>query len=95
MVSPEWENDINAYPEKVTQAFATEFRRSRNIASGHVKFERSNLSLTDFYAKNHKYLYMLYYDAKSWWGRQGNDFPDLNEITAFSVLIKDSPPPQP
>jgi hypothetical protein len=91
--APEWENHISAYPEKVPQTFATEFRGFRNIASGNVKYERSNLSLTDFYAKNHEYLYMLYYDAKSWWGRQGDDFPDLQEITAFSVLIKDSPPP--
>jgi hypothetical protein len=32
-----------------------------------------------------------YYDAKSWWGRQGNEFRDLRGITAFSVLVKDDP----
>ena len=26
---------------------------------------------------------------KSWWGRLGSEFPDLNEITSFSVLIKE------
>ena len=26
---------------------------------------------------------------------QGDEFPDLKEITAFSVLVKDDPPPQP
>jgi hypothetical protein len=30
--------------------------------------------------------------AKSWWEREGEAFPDLDEITAFSVLIKDEPP---
>jgi hypothetical protein len=48
--------------------------------------------LSDFYDKNHKYLYLLYYEVKSWWGRQSDEFPDLKEITAFSVLVKDDPP---
>jgi hypothetical protein len=38
---------------------------------------------------------MLYYDAKSWWGRQSDEFPDLKEITAFSVLVKEDPPSPP
>jgi hypothetical protein len=87
--APVWENHISAYPEKISPTFATEFRKVRNIASGHAKFERSNLNLTDFYARNHMYLYMLYYDVRRWWGRQADEFPDLNEITAFSVLVKD------
>jgi hypothetical protein len=92
--APTWENQINYYPERIPSTFATDFRRFRNITSGHVTYERSDLSLTNFYDQSHKYLYMLYYDAKSWWGRQGNEFPDLKEITAFSVLVKDDPPSQ-
>ncbi len=53
-----------------------------------MKFERSDLSLTNFYDQYHKYLYMLYRDVQSWWGRLGDEFPDLNEITRFSVLVK-------
>jgi hypothetical protein len=87
--APSWENHISAYPEKIPPTFAAEFRRVRNIASGHAKFERSNLNLSDFYARNHMYLYILYYDVRNWWGRQTDEFPDLNEITAFSVLVKD------
>jgi hypothetical protein len=86
--APEWENDISAYPEEIPPTFAAEFRRVRNIASGHAKFERSNLNLTDFYDRNHLFLYLLYYEIRNWWGRQADEFPDLNEITAFSVLVK-------
>lgn len=93
--APVWENHISAYPETIPQMFAAEFRRFRNIVSGHVKFERSNLNLSDFYDQNHKFLYMLYRDVQSWWGRLGDEFPDLKEITAFSVLIKNEPPSQP
>jgi hypothetical protein len=92
--APAWENHISYYPEKIPATFAADFRRHRNIVSGHVKFERSNLSLSDFYDQYHKYLYMLYRDVKSWWGRLGDEFPDLKEITAFSVVVKDDPPPQ-
>jgi hypothetical protein len=92
--APAWENHISYYPEKIPPTLATQFRRFRNTISAHVKYERSNLSLTDFYDQNHKYLDLLYYDVKSWWGRLGDEFPDLNEITSFSVLIKKSPPPQ-
>jgi hypothetical protein len=93
--SPSWENNLSYYPEKIPPTFAKEFRQFRNISSGHVKYERSSRSLTKFYHENHKYLYILYHEAKSWWGRQTDEFPDLKEITAFSVLLKDEPPKQP
>ena len=86
--APAWENDISCYPERIPQIFAEDFRRVRNIVTAHVKFERSDLSLTNFYDQYHKYLYMLYRDVQSWWGRLGDEFPDLNEITRFSVLVK-------
>ncbi len=87
--APVWENHISYYPEKIPVTFATEFRQFRNWASAHVNYKRSDLSLTDFYEKNHIYLGLLYFDIKSWWGRLGSEFPDLNEITSFSVLIKE------
>jgi hypothetical protein len=91
--APAWENGISYYPERIPATFGRRFRQLRNIASGHVTDERSNLSMSRFYDQNHKYLYLLYYDAKSWWGRQTDEFPDLNEITAFSVLVEHEPPP--
>lgn len=90
--APVWENHISAYPEKVPPEFAQEFRRLRNTANGHVKHQRAGLSLTDFYEKYHKFLYMLYANSKHMWGTIGDEFPDLGEITAFSVLIRESPP---
>jgi hypothetical protein len=47
---------------------------------------RSKLSLTEFYDKHHKYVYLLYLAAKSWWGREHEEFPDLDEIAAFSIF---------
>jgi hypothetical protein len=34
---------------------------------------------------------MLYRESQNWWGRLDEEFPDLEEITAFSVLIKTDP----
>jgi hypothetical protein len=93
--APPWENHISYYPEKIPQTFARDFCQFRNFASGHVTYKRSDLSLTKFYDHSHKFLYMLYYEAKSWWGRQSEEFPDLKEVTSFSVLVKDEPPTQP
>ena len=86
--APAWENHISAYPESVPPEFAKEFRIFRNKLSGHVKHERSVMSLSDFYEKYHKFLYMLYWNCLGHWGSHRNEeFPDLKEITDFSVLI--------
>jgi hypothetical protein len=86
--APSWENHISAYPERAPPDVATEWRRQRNVISGHVNPERSQLSLTSFYERNHKFVYILYYECKGFWGRPQPEFPDLDEITAFTVLIK-------
>lgn len=93
--APEWENALSALPERIPSTFAEEFRRVRNAVSGHVKFQRSNIDLSDFYHRNHKFLHMLYRDIRDWWGRTGEEFPELNQITAFSVCIKEEPPRRP
>lgn len=86
--APSWENHISTYAESVPVEFAQEFRKFRNKISGHVKYERSTMSLSGFYEKNHKYLYMLYSNCLDHWGsHQNKEFPDLKEITEFSVLI--------
>ncbi|MBD9359625.1 hypothetical protein [Methylomonas fluvii] len=88
--APNWENHISYYPEKIPEAFAEDFRQARNKVSAHVSHHRSDLNLSDFYEKNHMYLGLLYFDIKSWWGRMGDEFPDLKEVTSFSVLIKNT-----
>lgn len=86
--APKWENNLKYYPEQVPVNFAKDFRDYRNKVSGHVAYERaSKLSLSNFYLKYHKYLYLLYQDSKRWWGKQKEDFPNLKEITDFSVVI--------
>jgi hypothetical protein len=86
--APVWENGIGYYPKTVPDTFAAEFRKVRNLALAHVTHKRSSLKMSDFYEQNHKFLYLLYFEAKLWWGRSANDFPDLEEITSFSVLIQ-------
>jgi hypothetical protein len=90
-----WASDLSAYPEQVPPSFAREFRRHRNTVSAHVSHERSRLSLSDFYRDYHLYLYLLYRDCQSWWGLGLGEFPDLKEITDFSVLIKGVAPDEP
>lgn len=85
--APAWENHISAYPQKVPENFARDFRDFRNKLSGHVKHERSSMNLSDFYANYHKYLYMLYWNCLGHWGLRDEEFPDLKEITDFSVLL--------
>jgi hypothetical protein len=86
--APSWVNDINYYDVHVPTDFAKDFREYRNKAVGHVAHERaSKLSLSEFYQKYHKFLYYIYRDSIHWWGKRGEEFPDLKEITEFSVTI--------
>lgn len=71
---------------------AKAFRKARNIAMGHVKHERAGLNLSEFYGKYHKYLVALHRASVTMWGDFGEEFPDLGEVTAFSVLVKSTPP---
>lgn len=87
--APSWANHISCYTETVSPDFAKDFREYRNKTIGHVSHERSSkLSMTEFYLKYHKYLYLLYQDSIYFWRRTGPDFPDLHEITEFSLMLK-------
>jgi hypothetical protein len=80
--------------EKLT-AFGKALRLARNTAMGHVKHERAEPSLSKFYGDSHKYLLALHRGAIRMWGSFGEEFPDLGEVTAFSVLVKnDESPPE-
>ena len=87
--APEWENHISYYSEPVPEEFPREFRNFRNKISGHVSYKRaSELSLTDFYRKYHKYLYLLHHDGRYFWGQKEGEFPNLREITEFSLMLE-------
>jgi hypothetical protein len=88
-IAPAWENDISYFPEKVPAEFPREFRQLRNKIT-HVARDRSSFDLTDFYAKYHKYVHMLYLNCLGHWGLRNKEFPDLKQITQFSVLIRKS-----
>jgi hypothetical protein len=91
--APTWEGALSAYPEKIPAEFARDFRSCRNRALGHVRHERAELSLSDFYDRYHMYLYLLYRDVLGWWGLRDKHFPDLKEITDFTVAVRNQPPP--
>jgi len=86
--APIWENHISYFPEKVPPEFATQFRELRNKAIAHVTHERASIDLSGFYDKYHKYIHMLYWNCRGHWGLRDQAFPDLNEITGFSVLMR-------
>jgi hypothetical protein len=88
--APSWENHISYFPEEIPPSFAREFRRFRNVVAGHVLAERTSLDLSDFYERNHKFLGILYRSARDHWGRIDDNFPDLKQITAFSVMLKEN-----
>jgi hypothetical protein len=88
--APAWENSLSYFPEKVPSEFATKFRQLRNKISAHVTHERATIDLSDFYDRYHKYVHMLYWNCLGHWGLRDKDFPDLKEITKFSVLLKGS-----
>ena len=87
--APAWANHIDCYKVPVPTDFARNFREYRNKIIGHVAHERSSqLSLTEFYRKYHKFLFLLYQDSISFWRNRGNELPDLGEITEFSLLLE-------
>jgi hypothetical protein len=90
---PGWEDALATLPSSVPPEFSMHFREHRNVMSGHVKYERAGLKLIDFYDQYHFYMFLLYRDAYSWWGLKGKELPDLEEITAFSVLVKEKSKP--
>jgi hypothetical protein len=87
--APSWENHISYFPETIPDDFPSEFRKFRNVVSAHVSGERMTLDLTDFYQRNHKFLGIMFQAAGSHWARIDDEFPDLKEITAFTVAVKD------
>ena len=90
--APSWENHISAFPESIPPSLPTEFRRARNIALAHAGIKRPKLNMSDFYDRFHKFLHIFYKDAQSWWGREADEFHDLEEITTFSLMISQKPP---
>lgn len=89
--APSWENHISAFPESIPPTLPEEFRRARNIALAHAGIKRPKLNMSEFYDRYHKFLHIFYKDAQIWWGRETDEFPDLEEITAFSLMISEKP----
>ena len=91
--TPESEGESKSCPEMLPQDFAEKFRKCRNIAYGHVTPDRPRLNLSEFYEKYHTYLCILYQHAREWWGLRSEEFPDLKEITQFSITARNNSAP--
>jgi hypothetical protein len=85
---PGWQSALAGLPASVPADFAAEFRKHRNTMAGHVKYERASLKLSEFFDRFQFFMFILYRDCYSWWGRTGGVIPDLGEITRFSVLVR-------
>lgn len=90
--APAWENSLQSFPESVPMDFPARLRTIRNHTFGHIGKHRHSQDLTEFYREYHKYVYMIYFGCKSWWGRNGRPLPDLGPITSFSIAIRRNPP---
>lgn len=92
--APSWENDISYYQVVVPAEFGSDFRKHRNKVASHTTHERiSRFSLTEFYAKYHRFLMELYQQTGlAWLSHAEKAWPDLGEVTSFSVAIHKSPP---
>lgn len=88
--APAWENSLSAYPEKIPQDFGSTLRRMRNSLSGHVDPERPLKNLSAYFRDHHGFLYLLYRDCMYQWGPKDGEFPNLQEITEFSIQLRDS-----
>jgi len=84
-LAPPWGNRLDSCLEIPPADFATEFRRHRNIAQGHVGPARSLLDLSRFYSLHHPYLAAMLEDASFAWGGHDRPFPDLGAVTAFFI----------
>lgn len=93
-----WENHISVYQKllPIPIDFASNFRQMRNKLGGHVTYQRiQDINLTEFYEKNHLYLYLLYRDCGDWWaGRSEHEFPQLEQVTDFLMTISRKLPEQ-
>jgi hypothetical protein len=86
---PNWENALETLPDTIPQDFPKHFRRYRNTVLGHVKHQRASLSMTEFYHRYHLYMFILYRHCYQHWGpHRQTEFPDLQEITDFSVMVR-------
>lgn len=90
--APVWENALSAFPEHVPLGFGSGLREWRNSISGHVDAERTGKNLSVFYRDFHMFVHMLYRDAMYQWGPEPGEFPNLSEVTAFSVELEETPP---
>lgn len=81
-------------PLPVLIEFAKAFRIARNTSNGHAKHQRYTLSLSDLFKRYHRFLLDMHNAARHMWMQQGDQFPDWGEITAFSVVVKATVPPE-
>ena len=92
--APSWENDISYYQEPVPNSFGSDLRKHRNKTAGHASKDRiTGYSLSQFYRRYHRIVMVLFYENHfTWLSHAEKEWPDLGEVTDFSVAIHKSNP---
>lgn len=89
--APSWENHISAYQVVVPSEFGVQFRKIRN-RTAHASAKRSSpigeLTLMQFYAKYHHFVYLLLYSARSRWSVEDVNAQDWKSIEDFDLVVQ-------
>lgn len=88
-IAPEWANDRSYYEDSCPNDFGRDFRSVRNNVA-HVDYRRvdggNRITLSNFYLNYHKYIMLLYYSGRDWFGIKTYENLDLGDITEFNKL---------
>lgn len=89
--APSWENHISYYQVEVPEEFGSHFRRIRN-RTAHVSFKRvmpsTEISLAEFHARYHMFVYLLYYSAQWIWTTEDIEAQDWKSIEDFDLSVQ-------
>lgn len=90
--APAWENDISYYQVSVPDNFGMHFRRIRN-RHGHVDHKRSSgeeITLSEFFKKYHKFIYLLYSSPAWIWLVKDIENYDFQSIEEFEIAVAEA-----
>lgn len=89
--APKWANNRSYYDDVCPEEFGRDFRTIRNSLS-HADYRRiqgiDRITLSDFFKKYHKYVILLFQNAKYWWSIRDFSNIDLGDVTAFNKEIE-------
>lgn len=90
--APSYANEFSYYDCECPEEFAKHFRGIRNN-NGHADLRRieakgERISLSQFYLKYHKFLFLLFDFGRDWWTIERLEEVDLGDVSKFNLEIK-------